>query len=573
MSLVIESTDGYKLDHRRQYPEETVLVYSNWTPRKSRIPGIDKVVFFGLQYFIKRYLIKEFNEEFFNQPVDQVCDDYQELINSYLGSNLIGTDHIRALHTLGYLPLEIKALPEGTRSNIRIPQMTIRSTHKDFFWLVNYLETLISCELWGPSTSATLAYEYRRRFAEWAIKTGADLNFVPFQGHDFSMRGMMGRDATMASGAAHLLSFKGTDTVPAIRWLQKYYGADLKQSIGHSVAATEHAVMCVGTGFYIKKNGLDWEHYGEAEIEVFKRLITVVYPSGIISIVSDTWDLWKVLLEYLPLLKEEILARDGKLVIRPDSGDPVDIICGIKYTEITERNDFCGGGGDIVKFEDAFYSAEEDSRDDYTFYFAKLVNQPTNAEIKGVVELLWDTFGGTINEKRHKRLDPHIGCIYGDSITLERSDEIHERLEKKGFESTSWIAGIGSYTYQYVTRDTFGYAMKATYAEVTLESQSSKDVLNQAEEENWDNKELVKKYIGRLSKDTGIEIFKDPITDDGTKKSARGLMRVDDLAGDYHVTDQITWEDEAKGALVSVFKDSKLLTEYTLDDIRATLWP
>src|SRR5690606_3285764 len=139
--------------------------------------------------------------------------------------------------------------------------------------------------------------------------------FVDWQGHDFSMRGMAGLEAAELSGAGHLLSFTGTDTIPAIDFMEKYYNANSdNELIGGSVAATEHSVMSMGQN--------------NAEQDTFERLITEVYPSGIVSIVSDTWDLWKVLTEYLPNLKDKVMARDGKVVIRPDSGDPVDIICG-----------------------------------------------------------------------------------------------------------------------------------------------------------------------------------------------------------------------------------------------------
>lgn len=165
------------------------------------------------------------------------------------------------------------------------------------------------------------------------------------------------------------------------------------------------------------------DYKGIAEYYVFKRLLNV-YPNGILSVVSDTFDLFKVLTEYLPRLKEEILARDGKLVIRPDSGDPADILCG-EYDK--ERDGIlvpCGGG---FNSESGF----------------KNIDYPNRPETKGVIELLWDVFGGTINEQGYKVLDPHIGAIYGDSITIDRADEICRRLESKGFASTNVVLGIG----------------------------------------------------------------------------------------------------------------------------------
>jgi nicotinamide phosphoribosyltransferase len=293
---------------------------------------------------------------------------------------------------------------------------------------------------------------------------------------------MAGIEAGLISASAHLLSFKGTDTIPAISLLEKYYNADSdKELIGGSVSATEHSVMCMGTI--------------EDEIGTFRRLIYEVYPKGIVSIVSDTWDLWKVLTEYLPSLKNEIVSRDGKVVIRPDSGDPVEIICGNP-------------------------------------------NAKKENEKKGVIELLWETFGGTINTKGYKELDPHIGAIYGDSITITRASQICTRLKEKGFASTNLVLGIGSFTYQYNTRDTFGFAMKATYGEVN---------------------------------GMGREIFKDPITDDGTKKSAKGLIKIELEKGSYKLYDQVTWEQEQTGELKEIFRDGKLIVNQTLSEIRNRL--
>lgn len=465
-------TDGYKVDHRRQYPDNTTLVYSNWTPRKSRIDGVDEVVFFGLQYFIKRYLVQAFHEDFFSRPKQEIIDTYARQINNYLGENKVGVDHIAALHDLGYLPIVIKALPEGSAVPIRVPMFTIYNTLPDFFWLTNYFETLLSTTIWLPCNSATIARQYRKILDQYAQQTSDQMEFVDFQAHDFSMRGMAGLEAATLSAAGHLLYFKGTDTIPAIHFMEQYYNKNSdKELVGTTVAATEHSVMCMGTN--------------DGEFETFQRLITEVYPNGIVSIVSDTWDLWTVLTDYLPRLQETIENREGKVVIRPDSGDPVKIICGDQSAS----------------------------------------HMPTQ---KGVVELLWDTFGGHINSKGYKELSPKVGAIYGDSITLQRARDICEQLAAKGFASTNVVFGVGSFTYQYNTRDTFGFAMKATYGEVNGQ---------------------------------GREIFKDPITDDGTKKSAKGLLRVDKIDGKYVLTDQVSWEEEKGGELQEVYRDGKCLVD------------
>jgi nicotinamide phosphoribosyltransferase len=475
--------DGYKVGHKFQYPEGTTLVYSNLTPRKSRSNEVNEIVFFGLQYFVKEYLIHQYDEYFFKRPKAEVLKEYARRMDNYLGKDSITYKHIGDLHDLGYLPLEIKALPEGDLVPMKVPIFTIKNTLPEFFWLTNMLETVLSAILWKPCTSATTAFEYLRTFTRYARETvGKELSFIPWQGHDFSFRGMSGIEDAVMSGAGHLLSFAGTDTIPAIEFLEQYYNSDCeKELIGGSVPATEHSVMCMGT-------------QGE-EIKTFERLISEVYPSGIVSIVSDTWDFWQVITEFLPELKARILAREGKVVIRPDSGDPVKIIVG--------DPDAPAG----------------------------------SPEYKGAIECMWETFGGTITEKGFKLLDGHIGLIYGDSITTERQLAILEGLKQKGFASYNVVLGIGSYTYEYVTRDTFGFAMKATYGEVN--------------------------GLGR-------DIFKSPKTDDGTKKSAKGLMQVyrDPATGRLTLKDQCTWEEEGQGELKTVFKDGKLTVDWTLAEIR-----
>ena len=479
--------DGYKLDHRRQYPPGTEYVYANWTPRAARDPEVKEAVFFGLQYFLDRYLNDEIGGRWmYGQTHSAVAHHYKRRVDGYLGPNEIGTDHIVELHKLGYLPLDIRALPEGTLCPMGVPMLTIENTHKDFFWLPNYLETLLSNILWLPCTSATTAYRYRKLLDTAALVTGGDPAFVSWQGHDFSYRGLCGLEAAMLSGAGHLLSFTGTDTIPALDFIEEYYGTE---NAGGSVAATEHSVMCAGGQ--------------ESEIETFRRLLKL-YPAGVLSVVSDTWDLWKVLTEYVPTLKQEIMARNGKLVIRPDSGDPVKIICG-----------------------------------DRTLDYADKKNLPA---ILGVVQLLWDTFGGTVTKQGYKVLDSHIGVIYGDSITLDRADQICTGLRARGFASTNVVFGIGSYTYQHTTRDTLGFAMKATWAQIN---------------------------------GVAHNLFKKPVTDSGVKFSARGRLAV--LPGSHTARPTLVQEATpdliAQSMLEPVYLNGKVLRRQTFGEIRQRLHP
>jgi len=483
--------DFYKADHRRQYPEGTEYVYSNFTPRSSRLANLldgfdDRVVVIGIQAYIKRVLIEQWNSEFFSKPKAEVIAKYKRRMDTSLGEGAVPIDHMEALHDLGYLPIKVKSLPEGSRVNIRVPMFTVVNTKPEFFWLTNYIETSISAEIWKPCTTATIAYEYKRLLVDFANKTGAPLDFVPLQGHDFSARGMSGMDDAAASGIGHLANFIGTDTVAAIDYAEDYYGVD--GVVGVSVPATEHSVMCMGTK--------------DDEIQTFKRLINELYPSGIVSIVSDTWDFWKVISEFTAELKDDILARRpnaiglAKVVFRPDSGDPVKVICGDPDAE------------------------------------------PGSPEFKGSVQCLWDIFGGTETEKGYKILHERVGLIYGDSITLQRAQAILEGLEAKGFASTNIVFGIGSYTYQYLTRDTFGFAIKATWGQVNGE---------------------------------GREIFKDPITDKGDKKSAAGLLRVEETANGFELFDRQTPEQEQQGVLQLVFEDGQVQNETSFAEIKERL--
>lgn len=482
-AYALSSIDFYKAGHRQQYPTGTELVVSNFTPRSGKhavIEDKDGIVFFGLQYFIKDFLIETWNKSFFELPKDQVVGWYKRRMDNSLGVDSIPIDHVEALHDLGYLPIEIKAVPEGSNVKIGTPCLTIHNTLPEFFWLTNYLETVLSAYLWLPCTSATTARAYRKLLDKYADLTGTAKEFVGWQGHDFSFRGMSSLQSATVSGAGHLLFFTGTDTVPAIDFMERYYNADCtKELIGGSVPATEHSVMCMGGE--------------ESEIETFRRLINEIYPAGIVSIVSDTWDFWQVITFYAATLKEEILKREGKVVFRPDSGNPADILCGNP-------------------------------------------NAPVGTpEYKGAVEVLWEIFGGTTTNTGHKLLNSHVGFIYGDSITYKIAVEILMRLEAKGFASGNVVLGIGSFTYQYVTRDTWGWAVKATYGVVNGEARN---------------------------------IFKCPKTDDGIKKSAKGLLVLNKDGG---FSQESSWDafNSEENELKPVFRDGVLLVEQTLQEIRS----
>ena len=509
MKETILLTDGYKLGHHFQYPKGTEMVYSNWTPRSCKYfpEASEGSVVFGIQYLIKEYLIKQFNENFFNLPKAQAIMEFHDRVDNFVGISNVGIEHIEALYDLGYLPIEIKALPEGSVCPIRVPMMTIKNTLPEFFWLTNYLETLISSVLWLPCTSATSARLYKKELKRHAKRTSfpGDVN-IGFACHDFSMRGMAGIEAAIVSGMAHMTSFCGSETIPAIRAVEEYYNADSsKELVAATVPATEHSVMCAGGK--------------EDELETFRRLICEVYPNGIVSIVSDTWDFWQVVEDFLPKLKKEIMARNGRVVIRPDSGDPVDIICGLRTnphfnTRIVEGHYYC-------------CYAPFDIDSEYV--------EISEGQYYGAYYMLGKTFGWNTTDTGFRYPSTKIGLLYGDSITLERQKQIYLRLEGAGMAACNLVLGVGSFTYQFKSRDSLGFAVKATACKIN----------------------------GELK-----EIFKQPKTDDGTKNSLKGLITIYEENGTYVAKDCVSEAEEMEGALEPVFVNGSLVKDYSLSEIR-----
>ena len=478
--------DFYKTVHSEQYPMGVTKIVSYFTPRMSRLEEEDKLIMFGLQSFIKQYLIDCFNNDFFNKNKEVVMAEYNRVLSYTLGVGTYKDDKIGKLHDLGYLPLEINALAEGTRVPIKVPMLEITNTLPDYAWLVNTIETLLSCSLWHPMLSANVGYKYRKVVNKYYQLSVDDSIPRARALGDFSMRGQESLESATRSSAAFCLSFLNTATVPAILFLEKYYNCDCtKDPVGYGAISTEHSVMCSNAA-------VDGD-----EITMLRRLLTSIYPNHSFSMVSDSYDYWNMVDNILPQCKEEILNHNGTLLIRGDSGDPVKIV-----TETVFR--------------------------------------------------LWDIFGGTINSKGYKVLDPHIKALYGDSITPQRTEDTYKILVQNGFACNNVSLGVGSFSMQCLeqngslspfTRDTFGIAVKATYAEIG---------------------------------DKPYMIFKNPKTDTGNfKKSQRGLCRVF-----YNDSGEIIYEDgfdkntlpyEKENLLECVFKDGKMIREFTLSEIRNRL--
>lgn len=461
------ATDCYKLFHMIAYPEGTTKIYSYLCARSTKKE--DHALFFGLQYYLKEYL---------SRPITKAdAEEFLEVRQNILGPNPdIIVEKINALAELGYLPLEIKAVPEGTVLGNKNVLATVTNTHPDFPWVVGFVESLL-LKVWNTTTVATKSLKFKRLVTEFAKKTSDSEFLLPFQVHDFGYRGCSSEETAALSGSAHLINFLGTDTVPAVKLMKDYYSAT--EPVGLSVPATEHSVMCA-----YKQSG---------ELDAFKRVLEL-NPEGIVSIVSDTYDLWNVLENFTDELKEDILSRPegSKVVFRPDSGNPELILCGNP-------------------------DAPEGS-----------------SENKGVVRILDEKFGSTINSKGFKELNPKVGVIYGDAMYYERFKRTLGTLEDMGYASTNLVIGIGGLLLQQNNRDDLGFAFKATFAVVNDEER---------------------------------ELFKDPITDSG-KRSHKGLMMLIKKDGKFITVDQVSENEEKEGLLKQVFLNGKLTNEITLDRIK-----
>ena len=547
-------TDFYKWAHPHLMLDGITEMYGNFTSRHGKLSNIknnEEVTFVGLQYFIKDVLINEWNETFFFQPKEDVIAEVKLIARSALGVTDYDTSHLEALHDLGYMPVSIKALPEGVSVPYGVAPVTFTNTVEGFGWLEGFLETSFSCENFPIQTSATTARAYLKRTIEAFDTAGLPHDLVPFMCHDFSFRGMFGRHAAAMSGFGHLTSFAGTDTIPAILFAKKYYSADLNtELVGASVNATEHSITTSAIAAYMEEDPSLPKL--EAEVKYVEYLMEKA-PTGILSHVSDSFDFWAFVEKGLPMLKDKILAREGKLVIRPDSGDPVDILCGkgvsiLKLDKTVYKNTDCNRGEKDVDDVNYYKFFNEWRGIQYAEYKGSLYNIKRNSydgvvwlapseesiyEVKGLIECLGDLFGTTKSPTGLKLLHDNIGAIYGDSITLERQDQIISRLEAKGYAGLV-VLGVGSFSYQYITRDSHGSAVKSTFA-----------VRNGKE----------------------FDVCKDPATD-RKKKSAKGLLRIELEDGKYVQYDQQTREQEQQGELKEVFRDGRLLKETTLEEIR-----
>lgn len=532
MYNILLQTDFYKATHLMQFNSRITSLTSYLTPRSSRLNTTDKMVWFGIQGFVQKYLVGEFNNNFFNLEWNTIAEQFHECLGLGLGYSTERIDNtlvkVKELYDLGYLPIKINALPEGTLVPMNVPALEISTTKEGFAWVGQAIESLLSCSIWHPCISATVAYEYAK-IAKEAYETTVE-DDIPWQTSmcDFSLRGQESNESAVASSAAWLTAFYNSSTVHARSYIKDYYGdKETNLKIG-GLTSTEHSVM---TSDYAITND---------ERETYRRLLTEVYPDVSFAAVCDSYDFWNVLTNILPSLREEIEAHKGFIGVRHDSAEPVEALCGLptvylndpNFEELNPDYDIQGFMIDHVyaMYEDDYdaqehyirvvfttnkatydkvffvspeYCNERGAYTDQKYWFVESHSveyiRETTWQDKGMVETLYELFGGTINSKGYKVVNPKLKAVYGDSITIPRAESIYACLKNKGFAANNVSLGVGSFSMEAIeengelkpfTRDTFSIAIKATY--------------------------------GKLEDGTEIEIYKDPKNFAG-KKSLRGI--------------------------------------------------
>lgn len=381
----ITRTDSYKASHFLQYPEGATRVSSYIEPRGG---DFDEVVFFGLQAFIKEYLMTPITHEDV-QAASKLFEAHG------MPFNYEGWMQIASLPN-GKLPIEIKALPEGTVTQPGIPQVQVTNTDPRFPWLTSYVETAMLRAVWYPSTVASLSRKAKKVIYAGLSMTADDPDAeIGFKLHDFGARGATCSEAAMLGGLGHLVNFMGTDTVEALIGAMSYYNAD--GPVGFSIPATEHSTVT------------SWGRDGE--LDMFRNLLEK-HPTGLVACVSDSYNVFKATREYWGKeLKDVVLAREGTLVVRPDSGDPT--------------------------------------------------TMPLD-----IIDILMEQFGYTVNSKGFKVLPDQVRVIQGDGMTVETLTRLCLNAMERKISISNFAMGMGGGLLQKVDRDTCKYAMKANAVEV-----------------------------------------------------------------------------------------------------------
>ena len=454
---IILNTDSYKVSMFKQYPAGTTGVYSYIESRGGRY---DRTVMFGLQAFIKEYLL---------DPITQADIDIADEILTTHGEpfNREGWEYILRVHD-GYLPVVIRAVPEGTVVPVKNVLATIENTDPECYWLTTYLETALLRAVWYPTTVATQSYTIRKVIIEYLEKTG-DPSLIDFKLHDFGARGVSSMESAGVGGAAHLVNFMGTDTITGLLYAREYYNAGIA---AFSIPAAEHSTIT------------SWGR--DNEVKAYDNMLTqFAKPGSIVAVVSDSYDIFNAASKlWGEELKQKVIDSGATVVIRPDSGDP-DTVC------------------------------------------------------RKLVEILGQKFGYTVNDKGYKVLN-NVRIIQGDGVNEQTIRTILGGFAAYGWSADNIAFGMGGALLQQVDRDTQKFAMKCSAALINGE---------------W------------------VDVQKDPVTDSG-KKSKAGRVQLWESGGEFisSVNRPNTWTDRGTAwapVLQEVFRDGKLVTEYTFEQVRA----
>jgi nicotinamide phosphoribosyltransferase len=450
---IIALTDSYKVGHANMYPKGTQKVYSYFESRKGA--EFNETVFFGLQYIVKRYLTGRVVTA---RNIEAAAAMFKEHFGNENLFNREGWEYILRVHD-GKLPVRIKAIPEGTPVTISNILMSIENTDENCWWLTNYLETILT-HVWYGSVVATLSREVKKTLAHFYEQTSDNAGGLNFGLQDFGCRGVSCMEQAAYGGASHLINFLGTDTVPSMPFAVRYYGASFS-GLGYSVPATEHSIM---TSLGV-----------EGEMEIVQDLLDE-YPTGILSVVGDSYNIYTMAETLGTRFNTQILARNGVFVLRPDSGDPEEVML-------------------------------------------KLLG------------ILWTHFGGHINTKGYKVIDPKIKLLWGDGIDIRGIRNILGAMLVNGWSIENIACfGMGGGLLQKVNRDTQRSAFKCS---------------------------------AQLRNNEWIDIQKNPL--DVSKKSKAGRLKLIKVDGAYKT---VRLEEPGEDLLVTIVEDGELKTEWTFDEVR-----
>ncbi len=388
LNNILLMTDSYKASHYRQYPERTNKIYSYL---EARVGGeFKEVMFFGLQYILKRYFAGRVVTK---KKIEQAAEVFAAHFGDASLFNRAGWEHILHDHN-GKLPVKIKAVAEGTVVTEGNVLLTIENTCPKCFWLVNYLETLL-VQVWYGNTTGTISREMKKIIKAALVKSGTDTpEMLAFKLHDFGYRGVSSPESAAIGGAAHLVNFMGTDTIAGIELLMEYYKAKMP---GFSIPAAEHSTITT------------WGEDGEV---LACENMLVKYPKGLVAIVGDSWDIMNAVRNiWGDKLHDKVIARDGVVVVRPDSGDP------------------------------------------------KII-------LPDILDALGEAFGFTVNAKGYKVLNSKVRVIQGDGITRKSLGGILDAVMDRKWSADNLAFGSGGGLLQNCDRDTQRFAMKCSYAEI-----------------------------------------------------------------------------------------------------------